>query len=627
LAKSGPQRRFPLAATLLALLVVAGIVGMAVKYYHYATSPPTDSIAFRHALFYPGKLTRPLSGLVEGWREVRLPHDWQDAEVDSRQGWYALEIGFKVPPNRLWGIYLPRVTSNVLAYINGKAVGRGGRFRDPVARNGNRPLYFSIPNSFLTSGANRIVLHVKTAAGKHGYLGPVYLGADETLRPVFERLFYLRVNVVEITTASLVLVAVLMLGVWSVRRGDSLALWFALICIAWAVHNLNLLVVEIPVSIRAWECLRYLSVGWFAVLLIIFMRRMLGLQHRKLEYAIFTVVFVASLALCSVTDIDSFFRFANQYWTPGALLLSVYTVTRIPVAWWKTRDTEYFVAMCAGFPVFLVGVHDWMHLNGYISHEHGLLLQYSAATLLLGFIVILLMRYARALTESENLMHTLEDRVEERGRQLESNYQELRKLEHDRVLSRERERIMRDMHDGVGGHLVSALAMAERTPLEAGRFRELLGNALMDLRLMIDSLDQTEGDLTAVLGMLRSRLHPVLEESGIEVRWEVRDIPAIPNPGPGRILQIMRILQEAITNVIKHADANVLVVETGQRDDAVFIEIRDDGKGLQDSRPGGRGLRNMYYRASQAGIDLDIEDTSPGTCIRLTVPLGTLDPQ
>lgn len=621
------HRRFPFNITFFVFLVAISIVIVSLKYYRYATSPPTDTIVFQQAYFFPGKSSQPPSADDKGWTRIALPHDWASEDLAGRQGWYAMELDLKVPTNRLWGMYLPRVTSNVLAYINEEAVGQGGRFRNPVARNGNRPLYFSIPNGFLNSGSNRITLRVKSAVGNPGYLGPVYLGADELLRPVFQRFFRLRVNVVEMTTASLVLVAVLMLGLWSIRGKDSLALWFALTSLVWAVHNLNLLVVEIPVSSHIWECLRYLSVGWFTVFLVISMHRMLGLRHTMSENMIYAVAAGASVVLCSFTEEVNFFYFANRFWLTGALLLGAYPAVRVMLAWWKSGNAEYFVAMCAGLPILLVSSHDWMHINGLIPRTQGMLMQYSAVTLLLGFTVVLLIRYARASNESEELTHTLEARVEKRERELEANYRKLHELERHSVLSDERERIMRDMHDGVGGHLVSALAMTESKPLEPDKFKDMLGNALMDLRLMIDSLDQTEGDLTSVLGVLRARLQPALEGSGITVQWQVEDIPAIPDLGPSRILQIMRVLQEAITNVLKHAHAQVLSVSTGQTEDSVFIEIRDNGTGIQTSEPHGHGLKNMRYRAARANIGLKIEAAHPGTRVCITVPLGKVSPQ
>ncbi len=625
---SGKQdRRFPLAATILVLLVAVSAVAGAVSYYRYAVASPTDVITIEQARFHPVGTARPPSEDDSGWTAIFLPHDWRDAGLPSLEGWYAFDLSLNVPPNRLWGMYLPRVTSNVLVYLNDEAIGGGGRFSEPVARNWSRPLYFSIPNGVLRNGANRFTLRVKAALGSPGYLGTVYLGPDELLRPVFERSYWIRIGIVENMTVGLLLAATFLLGLWATRRKDTLHLWLAAMSIIWAVHNQNLLVVEIPVSLRTWECIRYLTLGWFVVLLVTAMHRFIGLRYIAIEYSIYAVALVGSVVLCLLPDDRVFLRFAHEVWISGVLLLGVYPALSITVAWWRSWNPEYLIGICAGLPILLAGSHDWLRHNGYIARDQGVFIQYSAPVLLLGFTVVLLIRYVRALNESEALISTMEAQIEKKRLQLESNYRRMQKLEHERVVASERERIMRDMHDGVGGHLVSALAMAECKPLKIGKFKDMLGSALMDLRLMIDSLDQTEGDLVPVLGTLRARLQPVLEESGIAVHWQVDDIPAIADLGPGRVLQIMRILQEAITNVLKHSGAQTLTVTTGKTDKAVFIEIRDDGIGIPESQSNGHGLRNMHYRATHAGVGLQIQDAEPGTRVRITVPLTVIYPQ
>ena len=153
----------------------------------------------------------------------------------------------------------------------------------------------------------------------------------------------------------------------------------------------------------------------------------------------------------------------------------------------------------------------------------------------------------------------------------------------------------------------------------------MLRNALDDLRLVIDSLDPMDCDLLAVLGSARARLEPRLNRHGLHMRWEVREVAGLPGFGPETALQVMRVVQEAVTNVVKHAGASTIVMRTGDGRDpdgraAVFVEIRDDGRGIRGQAPAGRGLAGMTRRARRLGGRLVIESAETGTTVRLWIP-------
>jgi signal transduction histidine kinase len=154
---------------------------------------------------------------------------------------------------------------------------------------------------------------------------------------------------------------------------------------------------------------------------------------------------------------------------------------------------------------------------------------------------------------------------------------------------------------------------------------EMLRNALDDLRLVIDSLDPIDCDLLAVLGSARARLEPRLSRHGLHMRWEVREVAGLPSFGPETALQVMRVVQEAVTNVVKHAGARTIVMRTGDGRDpegraAVYVEICDDGRGMRGDAPAGRGLASMTRRAGRLGGRLVIESSETGTTVRLWIP-------
>jgi signal transduction histidine kinase len=178
------------------------------------------------------------------------------------------------------------------------------------------------------------------------------------------------------------------------------------------------------------------------------------------------------------------------------------------------------------------------------------------------------------------------------------------------------------MHDGVGGQLVTVLNLLQEQSGEIfRRSAERVSRSLIDLHFVIDSLDPEQYELPTLLGTMRMRLADQIEAAGIQLEWAVTDLPEVSGMTPTRCLHIMRIVQEAITNAIKHSGSESLRVETGANEAEVFIDVIDRGQGIGDVEEAGHGLKNMRYRASQLDARLDVESSEKGTRVRLLIPL------
>ena len=197
--------------------------------------------------------------------------------------------------------------------------------------------------------------------------------------------------------------------------------------------------------------------------------------------------------------------------------------------------------------------------------------------------------------------------------------------QNERMLLLERERITREMHDGLGGQLVSTIAMLERGRSTPSEIAEALRRALDDMRIVIDSLDPATTDLTTSLGKLRARLESLLRRSGMVLRWRVENGSDLDEFPPEQSLHLLRIIQEAVTNVIMHAKASEVGIDIRVEvsgDDVLVVEIRDDGCGFRpDAVRGGRGISNMMSRAEALSGELRFESGDSGTRIELRVPI------
>jgi signal transduction histidine kinase len=155
------------------------------------------------------------------------------------------------------------------------------------------------------------------------------------------------------------------------------------------------------------------------------------------------------------------------------------------------------------------------------------------------------------------------------------------------------------------------------------------------LRLVIDSLEPVENDLVILLATLRHRLGRRLEAAGVTLVWAMDDLPPLPWLSPPDALQILRLVQEVLTNVLKHAGAQRVQMSLRCADgQTVELRIEDDGCGFDTaagSSPerkaagGGRGMSNLRLRARQLKSKLDVQSKpGHGTVVRLLMPVQRL---
>ncbi len=212
----------------------------------------------------------------------------------------------------------------------------------------------------------------------------------------------------------------------------------------------------------------------------------------------------------------------------------------------------------------------------------------------------------------------------EREAELAASHERLREIERHQTLSQERQRLMQDMHDGLGSSLVSALRVVERGKMDEADIAQVLKGCIDDLKLAIDSMEPVEADLLLLLATLRFRLEPRLENTGIGLLWQVENVPALDWLDPKSSLHILRILQEAFTNIIKHTQATEIRVATGVEDDYVWVTITDNGQGFlveHELKSGGKGLSNQMRRAESIGAEVSWDSSGAGTCFTLRLPV------
>jgi signal transduction histidine kinase len=588
-----------------------------------ATVPSSDVVTVREVslLLDPAPVPPPADG--PGWTPHALPDVWSiERRRQATLGWYRATIRLDAAPSVLWAVYFPRVNMNVGVWVNGQFVGDGGRFEDPVSRNWNRPLLFAVPAGLLRAGDNTIEIRLACNRTGPGILSPFELGPASALRPVWARHHFLQVTLAQIIGAATLGLGLLLASVFWRRDPDRTHRWAALGVLLWSLSFIDAFVRDPPVSSRLWEWLQAVATGAFVPCFVAAFHRVLRQRRPWLELALFAIP-IATVTLVALLAPDRLFWALVAAGTMALataiyLLLLVRRVSDDPV-----RPRMRFLPHVAVVGLVL-GTYDILSIITGRLTTGALLSPYIPPLMILVAGGNLLAYLVRALDQSEQLNRELEQRVTDKHRELERNYGRLRELERERAVAGERDRLMRDVHDGMGAQLVSTLALVESGRSTPDAVADALRDALADLRLVIDSLEPVEDDLLAVLATIRARLEPRLARHGLRFDWQVADLPPLSGLGPERVLQALRIVQEAITNVVKHAGATTITVRTGQESGpggaGVFVEIRDDGRGMGASASPGRGIENMRRRATLLSGRLDIASLASGTTVRLWLP-------
>ncbi len=608
----------------LSLLVLYGVVLGCLALLKPVTFFGVDGVSAIDAVEYIASAkTAPESLPHENWQSVSLPDDWYQSQHKVEQIWYRTTLSVDKQTAKVWAVYLPSVTHNAAVYINGTWIGQGGRFEAPVSRHHNEPLLFSFSSNLLQRGSNQIDIRVKAAYVEQGLFDQFYVAPVDQLIGAYSWKHFARVELIQWLTMALYFMGMIVFMFWLAQPKDFVYGIFALELFLWGTHNLNLFVSDIPIFTRSWEALNISTLGWTVVAMIIFNFHYVGKGSKKVQ-KLMLVYSALGIGIFFIPDIGDILHIGYSFWDGFLVIIGSYTIYYLVCSYFPTKNTDAYLLMLAGLPILIFGLHDILMINHFSDRRDGLIIQYSVIPSLLLFGWFLLRRFVQAISKAENLAKTLEKRVEQKQQALQVQYEQLNQLEKKQVLADERERIMRDMHDGIGGQLVSIVTLLRdyNEPVFT-KVREKVQLSLTDLRLVIDSLDPVLNDLPTLLGMMRVRFVDQLESANIELEWAVTELPEIDNMSPRNILHVMRIVQEAMTNSIKHSGSNRMTLATGVIDNKrIYIDVIDYGCANHAAQTNkSRGITNMHYRAKQLGGELVIKHTETGTSVRLLLDI------
>jgi signal transduction histidine kinase len=557
-------------------------------------------------------------GDAAAWTPVTLPHEWRRTHPGTiGQGWYRIRFEHQGAP-RPQALNIAHWRSRwVDFYANGELFG-SSRYLVSGGGGFGTPVFLIVPAAFLRTGENVMHVRIDVFESFQG-LGRVEFGEPRDVRRRnlvdLELSFYAGRAFLGMAFAA----GLITIFVWLARRRDPVMLWFSVLLLSWALVG------------AVWNAIRWLDFP--TTIQVLFSYTTWGLPVPALILALRTVEL-------------RWPRFERLLW----LFLAV-VVTR-PI-WLSTHRLEMALAfdsingvlLVAGALMILLGAKRlrWSHraealalgvmafflffealrFAGGVDIESPVLRPYHVPVMLLAIGAAIFERHVLAVREAERTNVQLQALVDQKAREIQAFHAEREEVMRQQALVHERQRILADMHDGVGASLVGLQRYARTGQVDAKTVERHASEAMQELRIAIDALEPAEGDLGTVLGNLRYRMQPLVESTGARLGWEVGELPPVAALEPTAVFSIQRILLEAISNALQHSGARHIRL-TAQPNGERGIEIRvaDDGAGYGEPGPrAGLGLSTMRARAQKLGAVLDIASRrGEGTTVSLTIP-------
>jgi signal transduction histidine kinase len=570
------------------------------------------------AFIYSDAPTLPADG--PWWREVTLPHREHKPDADALvHYWYRAEVELTRSNQPMW-LYFPKLRSGGAIFVNGVQIA-DIREADPTYQvRWFRPHLLFVPPLSLKEGVNQVAVRFAIREPLTSF-GDLYIGPEQPLREAYDRLMFWENTSTEISSFFCIVSGLLILVFWLRRPQESLAGLFGLSVLFWGLRTLIFRMPVVPMEYwTLWRFFYYLTTSGFIACITIFLLGFSGAGNARLNR--FLVAYWLGGSFLFLLIGPPLRIFMDTYWTFAFLPFTLYAIVRL-TNFAVRRRTPAGIAMCFVIAVaFVLALHDYAVQHGMFGLPEFYLLHLVIPAFLMVMAGVLLDRFVDSLRQAESANERLGLRVAAREKELALSYEQLRRLERERAATEERQRIMEDMHDGVGSQLLSALVMVQRGAATRQDMEELLQECLDDMRLVIDSLSPHDPDLLSVLGNFRFRMESRFRTFGLTLRWRNHDMPETVETTPHTGLQIMRIMQEALTNILKHACAGTVDVDVRFAHESIRIVIIDDGVGfIPNGKSVGHGLGNMRMRARKIGATVEIASGGSGTAVTLDIPL------
>lgn len=542
-------------------------------------------------------------------KTVSLPHSTRQ---DSAT--YTLVFDHQFD-HQILGIYIKKRRWNISVKINDHLIGSADdkSFLNP---NWLTPAYFNFPASLLTEKDNLLEIQVSGIPGST-HLGHIFIGPDSELKPRYDWRYFKKVTLQHLVSVLIWLFCISAFFLWLYQQKQTFFLWFSVTTFFWALHN-SVKPVPIPFYLdhTTWRILMNGSLLWFVFSGFVFSlevseRAKFKQLKRAVAFAVTSLVFSGYLYI-TLFAVEFYAHFVRFIFMPFVFITGFFCAAQAVKNYLDSK--RFGLLAIATLTISFVGTHDIAIVMGYIRGDY--LLQYSAPILLAIFMFELVTRFIHTVRQQEIIHKTLGvEQNSEIGTGQKIDWQNLIELDRADTISKEQQAFRRELHDGISGPLISVITALQEKHAEPEKLLVPLKQCMSELRNLIETDDNGSTDLNTLLANFRHYVRPQLELLGLKLAWQVMELEDDIELETPRARHLFRILQEVMTNILKHANARhiefyALSCRDVDGSTRIILQISDDGQGFATPTSGGHGLDNIKSRASEMGAEIEFADAT-----------------
>jgi signal transduction histidine kinase len=477
---------------------------------------------------------------------------------------------------------------------------------------------------------NILLVRIRADIGRRAGLSSLFIGPHEDVYALY--LYEYRVLAVGslfVMGLSFV-VGVVALALWmtqvsavpnAARTREPLYLWAAVAELCWALGVSNFVTEKDWIPWPWSGILIFMTTPAWATAMSLFCMEVAGWVETRwsvwLRYWL-----VALLFACFAGTIAQFFfgstaLFTAWYIIFGATYLvfgALFTLKAI-----RSSSVEHRLVAIAVLVNVAVGVYDAYVLRISPDYKAYTLLRYASVLFGASLFFIVIARFRNATRRAGDLVASMATRIALKEQELAEIYGRHEQQARLQERTLERTRILRDMHDGVGAHISTAIRQLQSGKANSDNVLGTMRDALDHLKLTVDALNLPEGNIAALLGSMRYRLDSRIADTGISLQWTVEQVPVIPSLNAQAMRQVQYMVFEALSNVLQHSNASILRVELVPYGLAgATLRIMDNGKGFDMGGQNSGAFKSLRQRATSIGATLKIDSAPTSTMIEIT---------